>query len=97
PPTSRLPYTPLFRSPAALARKPGPCDEGAPRRVQESPPMRKLRAWLIGILLLAVIGGGFYGWWALDLRWRPHTIKTHQAGIAKRSEEHTSELQSLRH
>jgi len=45
--------------------------------------MRKIVPWFMAIALLAVIGGGLYGWWALDLRWRPHTIKTHQAEIAK--------------
>jgi hypothetical protein len=45
--------------------------------------MKRLRLWLIGIANLAVAGGGLLGWWALDLRWRPHTIKRHQAEIAK--------------
>ncbi len=44
--------------------------------------MKKLKLWatLIGIAL--VVGGGLYGWWALDLRWRPHTISRHQTEIA---------------
>jgi hypothetical protein len=44
--------------------------------------MKTFRAWLIGIALVAAVGGGLYGWWALDLRWRPHTIKRHQVEIA---------------
>jgi hypothetical protein len=46
----------------------------------------KIAAVLIGVLLIA--GGGMYGWWALDLRWRPHTITKHQdeiAGMLERS------------
>ena len=44
--------------------------------------MKRLKLWaaLIGVVL--VVGGGLYGWWALDLRWRPHTISRHQAEIA---------------
>ncbi|MGA0602252.1 hypothetical protein ACO2Q3_16205 [Caulobacter sp. KR2-114] len=45
--------------------------------------MKKIVPWLAAIAVLAVVGGGLYGWWAVDLRWRPHTIKTHQAEIAK--------------
>ena len=41
----------------------------------------KLIAALVGVLL--VVGGGLYGWWALDLRWRPHTITRNQAQIAQ--------------
>ncbi|HZZ36799.1 MAG TPA: hypothetical protein VFE03_13835, partial [Caulobacteraceae bacterium] len=44
--------------------------------------MKTFRAWLIGIALIAAVGGGLYGWWALDLRWRPHTITRHQVEIA---------------
>ena len=43
--------------------------------------MWKLWAGLIGVVLLA--GGGAFGWWALDLRWRPHTITRHQDEIAQ--------------
>lgn len=45
--------------------------------------MKKLRLWLIAILVVAVAGGGLFGWWSLDYRWRPHTITKHQAEIAK--------------
>ena len=45
--------------------------------------MRKLKIIAVLVLLVAVAGGGLYGWWALDLRWRPHTITRHQAEIAK--------------
>ena len=44
--------------------------------------MNKLKLWGALVLILAVVGGGLYGWWALDLRWRPHTITKHQAEIA---------------
>ncbi len=45
--------------------------------------MKKIAPWLITSAVLLVLVGGIYGWWALDYRWRPHTIKTHQAEIAK--------------
>jgi hypothetical protein len=45
--------------------------------------MKKIVPWLVAIVVLLVIGGGLYGWWAVDLRWRPHTIKSHQAEIGK--------------
>ena len=44
--------------------------------------MSKFKLWGSLILILAVVAGGLYGWWALDLRWRPHTITKHQAEIA---------------
>ena len=44
--------------------------------------MKQFRLWLIATGVLVLIGGGVFGWWALDYRWRPHTIKTHQAEIA---------------
>ena len=44
--------------------------------------MTKLKLWGSLILILLVIGAGLYGWWALDLRWRPKTITRHQAEIA---------------
>lgn len=44
--------------------------------------MRRLKLWGSLILVLIVVGGGFYGWWALDLRWRPKTITRNQAEIA---------------
>jgi len=43
----------------------------------------KLKIWGGLILVLLIVGGGLYGWWALDLRWRPHTITKHQAEIAR--------------
>ncbi len=43
--------------------------------------MNKLKLWGALILAVLVVGGGLYGWWALDLRWRPHTITKHQAEI----------------
>ena len=45
--------------------------------------MTRLKLWGGLILILLVAGGGLYGWWALDLRWRPHTIVKHQAEIAR--------------
>ena len=44
--------------------------------------MKKLKLWGALVLVLLLVGGGLYGWWALDLRWRPHTITKHQAEIA---------------
>ena len=44
--------------------------------------MSKLKLWGALILIFLVVGGGLYGWWALDLRWRPHTITKNQAEIA---------------
>jgi hypothetical protein len=44
--------------------------------------MRRLKLWASLVLVVAVLGGGLYGWWALDLRWRPCTITKHQAEIA---------------
>lgn len=44
--------------------------------------MAKLKLWGSLILVLLVVGAGVFGWWALDLRWRPHTITKHQAEIA---------------
>jgi len=45
--------------------------------------MSKLKLWAGLVLAVLVVAGGLYGWWALDLRWRPHTIKRHQAEIAQ--------------
>lgn len=45
--------------------------------------MKKLKLWGTLFLVAAVILGGLYGWWALDLRWRPKTIVKHQAEITK--------------
>lgn len=44
--------------------------------------MRHWKLWGALILVLLLVGGGLYGWWALDLRWRPHTITKHQAEIS---------------
>jgi hypothetical protein len=45
--------------------------------------MRSVRLWLVCALILAVVAGGAWTWWRLDLRWRPHTIGSHQAEIAR--------------
>ena len=44
--------------------------------------MKKLKLWGSLILVLVVVGAGLYGWWALDLRWRPKTITRNQAEIS---------------
>ena len=44
--------------------------------------MNKLKLWGALILVVVAVGGGLYGWWSLDLRWRPRTITKHQAEIA---------------
>ena len=44
--------------------------------------MKKLKLWGSLVLIAIVVGGALYGWWALDLRWRPKTITKHQAEIA---------------
>jgi hypothetical protein len=44
--------------------------------------MTRLKLWGSLILVLIVVGAGLYGWWALDLRWRPKTITRNQAEIA---------------
>lgn len=36
----------------------------------------------LAVVILAV-GAGVFGWWSLDLRWRPKTITKHQAEIAR--------------
>jgi len=41
----------------------------------------KIIASLVGLVL--IVGLGLYGWWSLDLRWRPHTITRNQAQIAQ--------------
>jgi hypothetical protein len=45
--------------------------------------MKKLKLWTSVILVFAVIGGGLYGWWALDLRYRGKTVDKDTAEIAK--------------
>jgi hypothetical protein len=45
--------------------------------------LRRLRAFALMILFLAVIGGGLFLWWKFDLRWRPHLIAKDQAQIGK--------------
>ncbi|HWA62083.1 MAG TPA: hypothetical protein VG939_11955 [Caulobacteraceae bacterium] len=44
--------------------------------------MRRWKVWLAAVAVLVVIVGGLGAWWALDLRWRPHTIGKRQAEIA---------------
>jgi len=43
----------------------------------------KLKLWGGLGLAVALIAAGLYGWWDLDLRWRPKTITRHQAEIAR--------------
>ncbi|HEY5107161.1 MAG TPA: hypothetical protein VII73_10385 [Caulobacteraceae bacterium] len=45
--------------------------------------MKSFRLWLVSVLVVVVVIGGLWALWSLDLRWRPHTIKTHQAQIAR--------------
>lgn len=45
--------------------------------------MKNFRLWAILALVLAAVGFGLWAWWNYDLRWRPHTIKRHQAEIAR--------------
>lgn len=42
---------------------------------------RKAALWLL--LVLVVVGAGYWALWNYDLRWRPHTITKHQAEIAQ--------------
>lgn len=44
--------------------------------------MRTLRIWALLILALTIAGGGAWAFWNYDLRWRPHTVRRHQAEIA---------------
>jgi hypothetical protein len=37
---------------------------------------------LLALMLVAVVAG-LYGWWRMDLRWRPHDITRNQAEIEK--------------
>jgi hypothetical protein len=45
--------------------------------------LKKFKLWAGVILAVAVLGGGLWAWWSLDLKWRPKTIKQHPAEIAK--------------
>jgi hypothetical protein len=42
--------------------------------------MKRVGLWFFAVLVLA--GVCLWGWWTLDLRWRPHTIERDQAQIA---------------
>ncbi len=44
--------------------------------------MQRLRQWFTFAVIVAVIAGGLWLWWNLDLRWRPHVMKKDQAQIA---------------
>ncbi|HEY5072747.1 MAG TPA: hypothetical protein VII63_12045 [Caulobacteraceae bacterium] len=44
--------------------------------------MKHIRLWGMGILVVLLVGAGLWGWWSLDLKWRPHTIKRDQSEIA---------------
>jgi hypothetical protein len=45
--------------------------------------MTRFRIWAGLVLTAAVLLGGLTAWWATDLRWRPRTVKAHQAEIAR--------------
>ena len=49
--------------------------------------MKSFRLWAVLILTLAALGAVLWAWWSYDLRWRPHTIKKHQAEITRILEE----------
>lgn len=38
---------------------------------------------LLALLVVVAVGAALYGWWRVDLRWRPHTITKHEAQIAR--------------
>jgi hypothetical protein len=44
--------------------------------------MRRLTTWIVVLLAVALVLGGFYLWWSLDLRWRPHLVTRNQPQIA---------------
>lgn len=45
--------------------------------------MRHWKLWLGPVLVVALLGGGYYWLWKVDLRWRPKTIAKNQAEIGK--------------
>lgn len=45
--------------------------------------MKRFKLWASLVLIAGVIVAGLGAWWHLDLRWRPKTIKSHQAEIAR--------------
>lgn len=45
--------------------------------------MKHWKLWLGLILVIALVGGGYYWLWSVDLRWRPKTIAKNQVEIAK--------------
>jgi hypothetical protein len=45
--------------------------------------LRAIRNLFLLVVIVALAGGGFYEWWNLDLRWRPHEITKDQAEIGK--------------
>jgi len=47
------------------------------------PDLKNLMRGLIALLVVALIAAGAYGYWNMELRWRPKTITKHQAEIAK--------------
>jgi hypothetical protein len=45
--------------------------------------MRRFRIWATLVLVVALVGAGGWALWNYDLRWRPKTIRHHQAEIAR--------------
>ncbi len=45
--------------------------------------MKAIRNGFVTLLVLALIGGGLFEWWNLDLRWRPHKITKNQSEISR--------------
>jgi hypothetical protein len=43
---------------------------------------RRAIAILVGLAVVVVVAVAGYGWWRLDLRWRPRTLSAHEAEIA---------------
>ena len=39
------------------------------------------KSLLIGLIAVALIAAAGYGWWRVDLRWRPKTLDAHEAEI----------------
>lgn len=45
--------------------------------------MKKVMGGLIAVAVVLAIGAVTYGYWSLELRWRPKTVDRHQAEITK--------------
>ena len=45
--------------------------------------MKAIKLWTALVVAVAVLGTAAYGYWNLELRWRPHTLTRHQAEISQ--------------